>query len=353
MKNLLIPIAGKSTRFPNTRPKWMLTHPKSGYFMGIESIRGINLDFFDKIYFIGLKEHSDKFEYEKGFRYELSKLNIEDKTELILLDKSTESQSETIYQALIKKNIKGFITIKDSDNFFECNFYGTSNKVSYYNLHHTTNINPSNKSYIQLDENNVITNIVEKSIISPTFSIGGYSFNSADDFIKSFESIKDMEGECYISNIIYDMMLKDEVFYGQECDNYKDWGTLEDWNNYKAQYSTLFIDIDGTLVENTSYKFPPYIGNGKPLTKNIKWLKELHEKGKTEIILTTSRPEAFKQETVIELYEKEVPYDKLIMGLSHSKRIIINDYANSNPYPSCDSINIERNSDSLSTYKIN
>ena len=90
MKNLLIPIAGKSTRFPNTRPKWMLTHPKSGYFMGIESIRGINLDFFDKIYFIGLKEHSDKFEYEKGFRYELSKLNIEDKTELILLDKKGE-----------------------------------------------------------------------------------------------------------------------------------------------------------------------------------------------------------------------------------------------------------------------
>ncbi len=87
--------------------------------------------------------------------------------------------------------------------------------------------------------------------------------------------------------------------------------------------------------------------------KNIKWLKELHEKGKTEIILTTSRPEAFKQETVIELYEKEIPYDKLIMGLSHTKRIIINDYANSNPYPSCDSINIERKSDSLSTYKIN
>ena len=41
------------------------------------------------------------------------------------------------------------------------------------------------------------------------------------------------------------------------------------------------------------------------------------------------------------------------MGLNHSKRIIINDYANSNPYPSCDSINIKRNSDSLDTYKIN
>ena len=31
MKNLIVPIAGKSSRFPNIRPKWMLTHPKSGY----------------------------------------------------------------------------------------------------------------------------------------------------------------------------------------------------------------------------------------------------------------------------------------------------------------------------------
>ena len=39
-------------------------------------------------------------------------------------------------------------------------------------------------------------------------------------------------------------------------------GTLEDWNKYKSQYNTLFVDLEGTLVENTSSKFPPYIGNG-------------------------------------------------------------------------------------------
>tara|TARA_B100001769_G_C22060831_1_gene570541 strand:+ start:135 stop:1193 length:1059 start_codon:yes stop_codon:yes gene_type:complete len=352
MKSLLVPIAGKSTRFPDTKPKWMLTHPESGYFMAIESIRGLNLDFFDKIYFIALKEHQNKYSFEQGFKQELTHLNLDNKTEIIYLNEQTNSQSETIYKALLKKDIKGFITIKDSDNFFESTFEDTKNKVSYYNLHKTTNINPSNKSYIQLDENNIITNIVEKTIISPTFSIGGYSFNSANDFIHSFESIKDIEGECYISNIIYDMMLKDQIFYGQVCNNYKDWGTLEDWNNYKTQYNTLFVDIDGTLVENTSYKFPPYIGNGKPLVNNIKWLRKLYNEGKTQIVLTTSRPQEYMQETIIELFEKEIPYDKLIMGLYHCKRIIINDYANSNPYPSCNSINIKRNSDTLDTYKI-
>lgn len=51
MKNLIIPMGGKSSRFPNLRPKWMLTHPMSGDLMCVESIKGLNLYFFDKIYF--------------------------------------------------------------------------------------------------------------------------------------------------------------------------------------------------------------------------------------------------------------------------------------------------------------
>ena len=352
MKSLIIPIAGKSSRFPNTRPKWMLTHPKSGLFMGIESIRGINLDFFDKIYFVALKSHLVQYKFDKGFKIELEKIGILNKTEVIYLDQATESQSETVYKAIIQNKIKGFITVKDSDNYFECTFSDTENKISFYNLHKTSNINPSNKSYVKLDENNVVTNIVEKSIISPTFSIGGYSFNSANDFTDSFEKIKDIEGECYISNIIYDMMLSNKVFYGQACVNYKDWGTIEDWDKYKAEYTTLFLDIDGTLVENTSYKFPPYIGNGKPLPNNIKWVQDLYSKGTTEVVLTTSRPEEFKKQTLKELKEKGIPFNKIIMGLNHCKRVVINDFANSNPYPSCNAINIERNSDNLSAYKL-
>jgi hypothetical protein len=46
MKNLIIPMAGKSSRFPNMKPKWMLTHPMKNRFMGIESILGLNLRIF-------------------------------------------------------------------------------------------------------------------------------------------------------------------------------------------------------------------------------------------------------------------------------------------------------------------
>ena len=351
MKNLIVPIAGKSSRFPNIRPKWMLTHPKSGLFMVLESIRGINLDFFDKIYFVALKEHSKKFEFEMGFYEELEKLNLKSKSQIIYLDSNTSSQSETVYKAIKECEIKGFIMIKDSDNYFECNLTSTDNQVCFYDLNDTQFINPSNKSYLQIDEYNIISNIVEKKVISSTFSIGGYCFNSTEDFISSFEEMEDVEDECYVSNIIFDLILKGKKFLGNKGSNYKDWGTLEDWNKYKSQYNTLFIDLDGTLVENTSYKFPPYIGNGKPLKKNIKWLQDLYHKENTQIVITTSRPSKYKSITEEELKGHNIPYDKIVMGLNHSKRTVINDFSPTNPYPSCGAINISRDSDNLNEHK--
>ena len=37
----------------------------------------------------------------------------------------------------------------------------------------------------------------------------------------------------------------------------------------------------------------------------------------------------------------------LVMGLPHCQRVIINDFARSNPYPSCSAINIPRNENEL------
>ena len=38
-----------------------------------------------------------------------------------------------------------------------------------------------------------------------------------------------------------------------------------------------------------------------------------------------------------ELNQKQIPYDKLLMGLPHSQRTIINDFSNSNKFPSSNS----------------
>ena len=46
MKTLIIPCAGKSNRFPNMKPKYMLTHP-DGKLMIEKAIEHMNVDIFD------------------------------------------------------------------------------------------------------------------------------------------------------------------------------------------------------------------------------------------------------------------------------------------------------------------
>ncbi len=349
MRTLLVPMAGRSKRFPDLRPKWQLTHPMTNRFMVTEAILGLNLDFFDNIYFICLQEHEDKYHFMKGFVAELDELGLRSKSNIVLLPEQTRSQSETVYTFLKGYELEGFVFIKDSDGFYRCDVE-ERNQVAYFDLNDMDNINAKAKSYVELDINNVLTNIVEKKVISSTFSSGGYGFADAKEFCSTYEELEDMEGECYISHVVFEMMLTGSTFYGTKTSDFKDWGTLDAWNKYKSQYKCLFVDIDGTLVTNSSIHFPPYVGSGEPLEDNIDYLADLHERGKVKIILTTSRPERLRKVTLFELKQKGIPYDELIMGLPHCQRVLINDFAKSNPYPSATAINMPRNQDILKEF---
>jgi hypothetical protein len=350
MRSLIVPMAGKSSRFPNMRPKWMLTHPMTNRFMCIDAILGLNLDFFDKIYFVCLEEHETKFQFTKGLVEEFVEIGIGDKAKIIYLKDQTSSQSQTVFEAIKIENVNGFIFIKDSDGYYNCKLVEEKNQIAYFDLNDMDDINARTKSYVELDINRMVTNIVEKHVVSSTFSSGGYGFADAKEFCVTYEKLQDMEGECYISHIVFEMMLSGSTFYGTKTSNFKDWGTLDAWNKYKSQYKCLFVDIDGTLVTNSSIHFPPYVGNADALQSNIDYLNSLHQAGKVKIVLTTSRPKYMRDITVSELENKKILYDELIMGLPHCKRVIINDFAKSNPYPSCEAINLPRNSDNLKEF---
>jgi len=286
----------------------------------------------------------------KGFVTELDKLGLRDKSNIVLLPEQTNSQSETVYTFLSGYDLDGYIFIKDSDGFYRTEITEECNQVAYFDLNDMDDINARTKSYVELALNGTVVNIVEKKVISSTFSSGGYGFADARKFCSTYEKLQNMEGECYISHVIWQMMLDTEVFHGLKTTDFKDWGTLGAWNKYKSQYKCLFVDIDGTLVTNSSLHFPPYVGSGEPLEENINYLADLHDGGKVKIILTTSRPEEYRTATLFELETKGIVFDQLIMGLPHCKRVVINDFARSNPYPSCEAINIPRNSDNLKEY---
>lgn len=342
--HLIIPIAGSSSRFPNMKPKWMLTHPK-GKMMVVEAINKLPLDQFESINFIGLEEHEEKYSFVAALNTQLDEINIRKKSKIVLLKESTKNQPETVYLGIIQAGIQGSIYIKDSDNQFSTNI-DSGNYISYLDLHSLEYINARNKSYIDLNDDDYVVNIVEKKIISPTFCVGGYGFEQAKDFIKVFEGLSGND-DIYISHIILQMILDGVEFKGIEVDAYCDWGTIKEWNSYKDQYTTLFVDLDGTLVMNSGQYSAPFWGESSGIKENIIAINGLHATGKVEVIITTSRKESFRDVTITQLQHLGISYDQIIFGLVHGKRVVINDYAKTNPYKSCDAINLKRNSSDL------
>ena len=209
----------------------MLSHPMTHRMMVTEAISGLNLDFFDNIYFICLQQHEDKYSFMKGFVAELDDAGLRAKSNIVLLPEQTDAQSETVYTFLSGYDLDGFVFIKDSDGFYRCDVE-ERNQVAYFDLNDMDDINARTKSYVDLDVNDVVTNIVEKKVISSTFSSGCYGFADEKEFCKTFEKLQDMDGECYISHIIFEMMLSGSTFYGTKTTNFKDWGTLDAWNKY-------------------------------------------------------------------------------------------------------------------------
>ncbi len=350
MSTLIMPMGGLSSRFPNSKPKWMLTHPKSNTYMVLETLKGINTEFFDKIIFTFLSEHEDTYSFLECFKDELKRFGLFAKSDFCILPDRTNNQPHTVYNTIRMKNLKNFIFIKDCDSYYETNVECKNNQVCYHDLNGTENVNAVSKSYIEFDNNNKITRIVEKQIISNFFNVGGYGFTSAENFALTYEHLNNNSNNFYLSHIIEQMMKNGDIFHAQKTHNFKDWGTINEWNKYQSSYKTIFIDLDGTLVTNSSHLQNPTIGNSQPIIENIDKIKKLYLTGRTHIVITTSRPDRYRKLTVMELDKFGIPFDNLIMGLPHCQRILINDFANSNPYPSCSAINIPRNSNDLDKY---
>lgn len=353
MINIIVSAAGKSTRFNGLKPKWMLTHP-SGNTMLTMSLGGLNFDDTSRLYIVLLKKHLDNFISIKSLEKELKdniKVNF---IKIIILEDETNSQSETVYNAIKKESIEGPIFIKDCDNFFISNI-SNKNCISYVDIGDFDIKKLKNKSYLTLEfekEKILIKSIDEKKINSKYMCVSGYSFFDSSLFLESYMDIHPYYSneEMYISQIINNLIKnKSQEFELNKVYDFVDWGTKDDWINYISTYKTYFIDIDGVLFENASKHMNPAWGKSDPIIENINIIKKLYN-NKSEIILTTARNIEFKEATEMQLKLFDIKYHQIIYGLRHNKRIIINDYSDTNKYPSCESINIERNIGRLSKF---
>lgn len=322
----------------------MLTHP-NGNLMLAEAILGLSFDKLEKIYLIVLTAHLDKFQCLDGIKKQFDQIGLAEKLVIVGLDKPTASQPETVARAIEQEDIRGPICIKDSDNFFRLKVPDT-NFISVMDLNEVGFVNPGNKSYAAVNESRFITNVVEKRVISNFFCCGAYGFEDAQEYLRYFNALSGVDN-LYLSHIIYQMLLDRKAFCAAVASDYSDWGTLKDWNRYKSQFGTVFIDLDGTLVRNSGAYFEPVWGSTEGLKENIRAINQLYDSGKVQIIVTTSRREEAREITLQQLKKEGLRFHQILFGLYHGKRVLVNDYARSNPYKSCDAVNIARNSEDL------
>ena len=341
---LLIPAAGASSRFPHMRPKWMLTHPNGNLMVG-EAIRGLQLEAFDRILFVCLREHMERYDCRAGLLTQFADLGIEEKTRIIELPEPTRHQPETVARGLRAGEVQGPFAVKDTDNYFTITPEPT-NFVSTYNLDQMPLVNAANKSYVAVNEHDRVTNIVEKNIISKTFCTGLYGFASAAEYLARFDVLSE-EKNLYISHIIFRMILDNTAFKALACGDYLDWGTLAEWNRFKSQYAAMFVDLDGTLVKNSGQHFAPTWGTTEGIPENIAAVNKLYDSGKVQVILTTSRKSHARDVTLGQLQRHGIKYHQILFDLYHGRRIVINDYSSTNPYRSCDAINLKRDASDL------
>lgn len=338
---IIMPAAGLSTRFPNMRPKYTLTD-----FTGDMMFEKAISPFLGKHHItIGiLKEHEDKYSVS---RYILEK--YKDDISIVVLNNRTSGPADTVYQILKQINLppeEDFL-IKDCDSFFD-HEYQEGNYVCVSSIKdHDVLKRLSSKSFIITNNQGIITSIIEKQVVSDKFCVGGYKFESASMFLNTYDRlIEEHVEEIFVSHIIEECLNNNHVFKESLVSNYVDVGTADDWFDYNDK-SVIFCDIDGTIIK--AQPKGGYYEEPEILVKNVQRIKELVDNGST-VVFTTARHSEYDDRTKEILFSLGFKEFGLISGLPNTKRILINDYNEANPYPRAIAVNIKRDKDNLGDY---
>lgn len=222
---VIVPAAGLSTRFPGMQPKYTLMDHNQKFMIerSIESYLG----HFSITVGI-LHEHHKKFPISSYLETKYPR-----QIKFVVIDKITQGPADTVRQIIKLGNIDPQlpILIKDCDSFFD----HTDTDGNYVCISeiadHEILKRLASKSFVRANDQGIVTDIIEKQVISDKFCVGGYRFESADLFCNAFDSLA-MTTEIFASHVIQHCLAQGEIFTTNKVKNYVDVGTKEDWLEY-------------------------------------------------------------------------------------------------------------------------
>lgn len=295
---------------------------------------------FDRILISILREH----EVAYGVTDILKRVLPE--AEILVLGEVTRGQAETVKLMLEYFKVKDDFLVKDSDSYFvpEQVYERGKNYVSVCSLRATNVSRLHQKSFAHFNDQQKIIGMTEKVVTSEWFSCGGYFFSDPEEFFEAFSELDNSETntEMYLAHVIDRMIDNKTIFLPMPVRDYEDLGVFEDWVQYRSRYRTYIFDLDGVILENGSQFISPKWGETKTLPGVKEKMQRLKDSGHY-IVIMTSRPEKYRQLTKDQLEREEIIYDQLILGVHHGVRCVINDFSDSNPFPTASAVNSERN----------
>jgi len=309
-----------------------------------KAISGLSLDAFGRIIFTIVREHDEQYQAASILR----DIYKDPKYDVLVLDKFTRSAAETVFLTLRHKDVKGSFVVKDSDNFVcvDVPIEGDSFVVGL-DINRCGDIsNIAGKSFILTNEQDVLVDIVEKSVCSNLICLGVYAFADAEIYRSAYQKLiapGTLCDELYVSHVMAYLISHDNaVVRYVEATAYEDWGTVREWQAMQARHRVFFVDVDGVLLKNSGrYGALNWGNNHEALQDNCETIRLLQENG-GQVIVVTSRPEQYRAIVEEVLRENGIRYHAIVMGCHHAQRVIVNDFAASNPYPSCVAVNVPR-----------
>ena len=221
---IIVPAAGLSTRFPNTKPKYLLRDHN-----GVMMLRkAIEIYLRHRITVGILQKHIDEFDALNELKNE-----FDDTINIVVIPEVTKGPADTVYQIIKQDKTEGQFLIKDCDSYFEHTIaagnYVCVSKVKQNEILY----NLAGKSFVQSNDQGIITEIIEKQVISDKFCVGGYKFADVKQYLDAYRSISSsVQNEIFVSHVIQYMLMQGEIFFENIVSNYSDVGTIEEWKKY-------------------------------------------------------------------------------------------------------------------------
>ena len=341
---ILIPLGGTGERFKQlhyNRPKALVNAlGKPILYYLLDSMKYKK----DDIVYIPYNKEYINYHLESVLRKDYPEINFK----FLCLNENTRGAAETINIALKCLDITDRPIISlDGDNFYNIDILSKwKRKNEVITIQDNTNGIPI-YSYVEMDKDNNITNIMEKVRVSNYACTGVYGFESYKELLKYTQRIIDKnmrdKDEFYISTTIREMVNNDNNFKNividknqwiclgtpillrQFCNNYPKVSCIS--NNSKIKQMRICFDLDNTLVSF------PKIANDyttvEPIQKNIDFLKYLKSFGHIIIIYTARRMKTHKgcvgkilsdigSITFDTLVRLDIPYDEIYFGKPHA-----------------------------------